>query len=93
MAKTKPEDREKALYWVGPMHPVTGEPAEWFSGIPARDLDETDLQHMTDTDYETALNSSYYQKSQPTGEKADAQKAAAKQAAAAPSAADQGGEG
>jgi hypothetical protein len=85
--------REQQLFWVGPMHPVTGEPAEWFSGIPARDLDETDIAHLTDADYETALNCGFYQKSEPTGDKAEEQKAAAKQAAAAPSAPEQGKEG
>lgn len=64
------KEREKELFWVGPMHPVTGEPLEWFSGIPATDLDETTINHLTDEDYELAIGSKFYQKSKPSGEKA-----------------------
>lgn len=64
------KDREKELFWIGEHHPVTGEPIAWMSGVPARDLDETDITHLTDEDYEIALASGFYQKSKPSGEKA-----------------------
>lgn len=88
-----PAERPKELFFIGPIHPVTGEPASWINGIPARDLDETDIAQLSDDDLKTVEASGLYQKTKPTGAVAEEREATTKQAAKAAAKADDSKEG
>lgn len=68
-------DRPDALYFVGPRMP-NGEPAEHLAGygIAARDMEKGDpaYDRLTDDQVKFALDSGLYQRSKPTGAKAEA---------------------
>ncbi len=58
-------ERAKELFFVGELHPVTGEPMAWFNGIPARDLSKEEVSDLTDEQYKMATNSELYQVTKP----------------------------
>lgn len=68
-------ERPDVLYFVAARRP-DGEPVEHLAGygIPARDLTKGDRAYdqMTDEQVQLALDSKLYQKSKPTGAKAEA---------------------
>jgi hypothetical protein len=78
-------DKPERLFYVGG-HDVRGNPMRFFGDIPARDLDADDLAGLTDEQVERAAASDLYQRTKPTGAKAEAREVAAK-AVAAPDAA------
>jgi hypothetical protein len=64
-----PHERPKELFFIGPIHPVTGEPESWLNGIPARDLSEDEIAVLEDDDLKAIEASGLYQKSKPTAAK------------------------
>lgn len=68
-------DRPEAIYFVGERRP-DGEPMEHLAGygIDARDFEKGDpwYARLTDEQVKLALDSGLYQRSKPTGAKAEA---------------------
>lgn len=44
---------------------AAGEPLQFFTGIPARDLTDHDIDQLSDDDYATVVASDLYEKTEP----------------------------
>lgn len=61
----EPVKRAKALYYIGDTDPVSGAPAQYVLGVPARDLTEDDIRVLSEAEYAGALGAGIYAKTAP----------------------------